>query len=131
MNNVCLSTVSVKVVVTSQYPDACSSLASHPAAALLEVAPSWAAVPLIGQCRRQLAGCVGGGADVGAASVTLAPPVPGHRTWLPRSCSPRSEEHTSELQSPVHLVCRLLLEKKNPTLFTFFCHMKKKTKTIL
>src|SRR5690348_17911209 len=27
----------------------------------------------------------------------------------------RSEEHTSELQSPVHLVCRLLLEKKkNP-----------------
>src|SRR5690348_18112644 len=27
----------------------------------------------------------------------------------------RSEEHTSELQSPVHLVCRLLLEKKNHT----------------
>src|SRR4051794_41296671 len=34
--------------------------------------------------------------------------------------SPRSEEHTSELQSPVHLVCRLLLEKK-----------KKQNKTIL
>src|SRR5258708_30456771 len=32
-----------------------------------------------------------------------------------KSCSPtvrRSEEHTSELQSPDHLVCRLLLEKK-------------------
>src|SRR5690348_18217015 len=28
----------------------------------------------------------------------------------------RSEEHTSELQSPVHLVCRLLLEKKNTLL---------------
>src|SRR5256885_9571198 len=27
----------------------------------------------------------------------------------------RSEEHTSELQSPCNLVCRLLLEKKNPT----------------
>src|SRR5258708_14093582 len=27
----------------------------------------------------------------------------------------RSEEHTSELQSPDHLVCRLLLEKKNHT----------------
>src|SRR5690348_18124568 len=27
----------------------------------------------------------------------------------------RSEEHTSELQSPVHLVCRLLLEKKERT----------------
>src|SRR5690348_18017638 len=30
----------------------------------------------------------------------------------PASSCPRSEEHTSELQSPVHLVCRLLLEKK-------------------
>src|SRR5690348_17441232 len=33
----------------------------------------------------------------------------------PRNFRPeisRSEEHTSELQSPVHLVCRLLLEKK-------------------
>src|SRR5690348_17973758 len=29
--------------------------------------------------------------------------------------SNRSEEHTSELQSPVHLVCRLLLEKKKKT----------------
>src|SRR5205807_10434238 len=33
--------------------------------------------------------------------------------WLPRkSDSSRSEEHTSELQSPCNLVCRLLLEKK-------------------
>src|SRR5438876_7570608 len=36
---------------------------------------------------------------------------------LPQACvgaerAQRSEEHTSELQSPVHLVCRLLLEKK-------------------
>src|SRR5438876_7596161 len=30
----------------------------------------------------------------------------------------RSEEHTSELQSPVHLVCRLLLEKKKARLTT-------------
>src|SRR5258708_19048534 len=30
----------------------------------------------------------------------------------------RSEEHTSELQSPDHLVCRLLLEKKN-TLYNY------------
>src|SRR5258708_39132367 len=30
-----------------------------------------------------------------------------------RACRSRSEEHTSELQSPDHLVCRLLLEKKN------------------
>src|ERR1022692_2745169 len=33
------------------------------------------------------------------------------RPW-PRGCSSRSEEHTSELQSPCNLVCRLLLEKK-------------------
>src|SRR5690348_913044 len=30
----------------------------------------------------------------------------------------RSEEHTSELQSPVHLVCRLLLEKKKKEMIT-------------
>src|SRR5256885_12048978 len=29
-----------------------------------------------------------------------------------RTARPRSEEHTSELQSPCNLVCRLLLEKK-------------------
>src|SRR5258708_20665859 len=32
----------------------------------------------------------------------------------------RSEEHTSELQSPDHLVCRLLLEKKKTTIDTQF-----------
>src|SRR5205809_2839930 len=32
---------------------------------------------------------------------------------LQNSASCRSEEHTSELQSRLHLVCRLLLEKKN------------------
>src|SRR5258708_31803529 len=31
----------------------------------------------------------------------------------------RSEEHTSELQSPDHLVCRLLLEKKKTFSFCF------------
>src|SRR5690348_17849760 len=31
----------------------------------------------------------------------------------------RSEEHTSELQSPVQLVCRLLLEKKNMRVVVF------------
>src|SRR6202040_2782356 len=45
------------------------------------------------------------GDDVGAAARgVLQPP----REVVER----RSEEHTSELQSPVHLVCRLLLEKK-------------------
>src|SRR5947208_9427651 len=31
----------------------------------------------------------------------------------------RSEEHTSELQSPDHLVCRLLLEKKKNIIYTY------------
>src|SRR5258708_29337202 len=35
------------------------------------------------------------------------------RTPRSPTCAGRSEEHTSELQSPDHLVCRLLLEKKN------------------
>src|SRR5256885_11355654 len=35
--------------------------------------------------------------------------------WGPRIFD-RSEEHTSELQSPCNLVCRLLLEKKNNSL---------------
>src|SRR5439155_25950374 len=34
----------------------------------------------------------------------------------------RSEEHTSELQSRGHLVCRLLLEKKNPTSHHYRVH---------
>src|SRR5438876_7185425 len=34
------------------------------------------------------------------------------RISIPIRDSLRSEEHTSELQSPVHVVCRLLLEKK-------------------
>src|SRR6266702_2325606 len=40
--------------------------------------------------------------------------------------APRSEEHTSELQSRGHLVCRLLLEKKKNN---YYCpNKKKKTK---
>src|SRR5258708_12050534 len=49
--------------------------------------------------------CVrGSGAAGGRGRRAEAFPVESHR---------RSEEHTSELQSPDHLVCRLLLEKKN------------------
>src|SRR6266581_4994457 len=40
----------------------------------------------------------------------------GRKYFHPREIGEeRSEEHTSELQSPVHLVCRLLLEKKKTT----------------
>src|SRR2546422_5961360 len=36
----------------------------------------------------------------------------GDLTLRAGACAQRSEEHTSELQSRLHLVCRLLLEKK-------------------
>src|SRR2546429_2648280 len=46
-------------------------------------------------------------------SAFLAPASPPRVPLSPRARrSPRSEEHTSELQSRLHLVCRLLLEKK-------------------
>src|SRR6266498_4376064 len=51
----------------------------------------------------------------GAQAATGRRPSPGRRQGRAsaRSTSrPRSEEHTSELQSRPHLVCRLLLEKK-------------------
>src|SRR6185436_20564232 len=44
------------------------------------------------------------------------------------SAGPRSEEHTSELQSPDHLVCRLLLEKKKKKLTTHYLSPKNKKK---
>src|SRR5258708_10204086 len=40
---------------------------------------------------------------------------------ISRSSAARSEEHTSELQSPDHLVCRLLLEKKNNIEYRYAC----------
>src|SRR5256885_8188127 len=46
-----------------------------------------------------------------------------YRPEISRSAN-RSEEHTSELQSPCNLVCRLLLEKKKNTtrIHSSFCH---------
>src|SRR6266487_6208614 len=41
----------------------------------------------------------------------------------------QAEEHTSELQSPVHLVCRLLLEKKNKKQQTHRLRQKQNTST--
>src|SRR2546422_3694349 len=45
-------------------------------------------------------------------------PEVGHvARWEARASDGRSEEHTSELQSRLHLVCRLLLEKKKKTIY--------------
>src|SRR5215510_16056980 len=54
---------------------------------------------------------------------------PGRSACPPTAArGPRSEEHTSELQSRGHLVCRLLLEKKKKNIIHIF-HIKKKKKT--
>src|SRR5207302_9067261 len=53
---------------------------------------------------RSWAASSGGRSRAGLGSLTREPDSPGAR--------PRSEEHTSELQSRENLVCRLLLEKK-------------------
>src|SRR5438094_4146920 len=45
-------------------------------------------------------------------TTTSSPTRSGSRCSISRTTSSRSEEHTSELQSPYDLVCRLLLEKK-------------------
>src|SRR5256885_11228984 len=48
----------------------------------------------------------------GRTPLTLAVKACVDSYWMERR-TPRSEEHTSELQSPCNLVCRLLLEQKN------------------
>src|SRR5690348_18193188 len=49
------------------------------------------------------------GASIEAADLDVLSPIDDVRG----TASYRSEEHTSELQSPVHVVCRLLPEKRN------------------
>src|SRR5256886_7373686 len=49
------------------------------------------------------------------SSSTASPDPPSEMRTVTRR-APRSEEHTSELQSQSNLVCRLLLEKKNNTI---------------
>src|SRR5258708_4737819 len=80
-------------------------------------------------CAAPAASCSGKPSTTPAAAtnvlevtVPLSPPGSGPRHWFAARkrgtvtsrtfVAARSEEHTSELQSPDHLVCRLLLEKK-------------------
>src|SRR3712207_8331790 len=51
--------------------------------------------------------------DLGADPVVIGPATLEQPSALVVENDPRSEEHTSELQSRQYLVCRLLLEKKN------------------
>src|SRR5947208_11284759 len=73
----------------TDHPNACAESAEESSCRLESAAaPARGSHPNANACRRL---------------ATRAPPV---------RAPARSEEHTSELQSPDHLVCRLLLEKK-------------------
>src|SRR6266498_2853593 len=87
---------------------------------------SWCSSPRSGRA----GGCCGRSwasaeSVAGALRDGLRPDVDGRLPVEPL----RSEEHTSELQSRPHLVCRLLLEKKKKTLIRFFYIQKKKKNT--
>src|SRR5256885_5033998 len=56
---------------------------------------------------------------------------PGRPALDGTACYDRSEEHTSELQSPCNLVCRLLLEKKNYMSYAVSCFKTKDSFQIL
>src|SRR5437763_6157915 len=60
------------------------------------------------QCFQQSREC----ASHGKTFPDRATCTPTKRVAPSKPCFVRSEEHTSELQSPMYLVCRLLLEKK-------------------
>src|SRR2546429_7313306 len=74
----------------------------------------------------------------GARAFTSKPPCGpkrGHGTPQPRFALEvhldRSEEHTSELQSRLHLVCRLLLEKKKKLVPTMHTHCRASLQPVL
>src|SRR2546422_6502313 len=65
-----------------------------------------AGLPLVPDGATVLTHCNAGALATGGIGTALAP------IYLAHDAGRRSEEHTSELQSRLHLVCRLLLEKK-------------------
>src|SRR5207253_10074188 len=95
-------------------PTVSSPLSLHDALPIFEdllVIPATAAALAAPSLRviitRTSLGCIQAGIDVPVLWVFLCPPF--------QQNGERSEEHTSELQSRGHLVCRLLLEKKKKT----------------
>src|SRR2546422_6072492 len=68
--------------------------------------------------------------DMEMGMATMGDGLVGHGPMVMIGRVDRSEEHTSELQSRLHLVCRLLLEKKKKKkydIFTVFSRASAKT----
>src|SRR2546426_7773238 len=59
--------------------------------------------------------CTSRGKSSGPPGVGSPHTSSSRKSWVSSWIRQRSEEHTSELQSPCNLVCRLLLEKKKKT----------------
>src|SRR5690625_7898121 len=92
---------------TAPPPPVLRTLSLHDALPIFELSPEEWGVDYAYSCSQK---CLG--APQGMSPIAISERALEHaRTKRVR---PRSEEHTSELQSRGHLVCRLLLEKKNP-----------------
>src|SRR2546426_4542201 len=87
-----------------------SPLRHHPASPLRHVAQHRAQEQ--SECHHHVASYVGRACPGGHGRSTEGPGDEGQQRDLGLHHEDRSEEHTSELQSPCNLVCRLLLEKK-------------------
>src|SRR2546429_1703948 len=88
-----------------------------------DVSPKWPVGAAFSRCQDLLASAAKMSGAIGYAELRCGEgsglPIARIRNaageFVKPSTKSRSEEHTSELQSRLHLVCRLLLEKKKPT----------------
>src|SRR5437764_7462072 len=97
-------------VTSSTLPPSCKASVAH---RYLHSFPTRRSSDLLGQ-RHSPTGVGRGAGQVAqvAAGQAAAAVAVGQAAAVDRDLRDRSEEHTSELQSPMYLVCRLLLEKK-------------------
>src|SRR5438552_11776842 len=92
--------------VSTPATTAISTLSLHDALPILALLGAACTAGTLGACAPAAAGAEAGVAAATAGTEAVLAEESG-------AFADRSEEHTSELQSPDHLVCRLLLEKKN------------------
>src|SRR5690625_960830 len=94
------------VVFENRFPSLLQVPGEEDVTTPLDGEPLWPTRPAVGRCE-----VICFSPDPSASLATV-----GHRR-MRTIIEARSEEHTSELQSRGHLVCRLLLEKKNKSAF--------------